>query len=484
VVKTSDRGQTWTKLISGTTEVLFGVDCLRTTICLAAGSFGTVLVTVDGSTWIQEQLPTANVMLAVAFWDPGSVWVVGEGGSIFANRQLLNLCDSVNSGIPTLATQGDYVGFIGSANGCTDPEFKWFLQAPGGSWVAKTGWVGMMTGWVWQTTNLTPPGVYGVGVWARQRGSTAKYETYFLGTLTLLSSRCTSVGIELQPNQIGTQATFAVGRTGCPGPYYRYWVLPPGGSWTTKVLRTTSEMFTWDTAGLASGTYQVGVWATENGPTSAHDAYAITTYALGTGNCISAGMSPDLESPQPPSPTVTFTATSNSCTSPQYEFRLQSPGGAWTVKQPLSNTATWSWNTAGLKPGLYEYGVWVKQAGSVAPYDAYFIGTYQLLPVRCNAVIIATSPTSPAAPGESITLSASVPSLQSPGCSDPRYQFWVLAPGATAWRVIRPYAAGATFDWDTTGLAPGPYRLGVWARQNGSLSSYETYAQSTFWIGT
>ena len=128
--------------------------------------------------------------------------------------------------------------------------------------------------------------------------------------------------------------------------------------------------------------------------------------------------------------------------------------------------------------------MWVKQAGSTAAHDAYFIGSYQLVPARCNAVLVANSPDEPGAAGEPVTLTASVPSLQNPTCSDPRYQFWMQAPGATTWQVIRPYAAGASFTWDTTGLAPGPYRLSVWAKQNGSPASYETYALSTFWIGT
>lgn len=163
---------------------------------------------------------------------------------------------------------------------------------------------------------------------------------------------------------------------------------------------------------------------------------------------------------------------------------MKAPGGAWTIKQPFSGLASWAWNTVGLAPGLYQYGVWVKQAGSTAAYDAYFIGSYQLVAARCSGVLLTNSPDSPGASGQTITLTASVPGLQNPTCTDPRYEFWVLAPGTTTWKVIRPYAAGATFDWDTSGLAPGPYRLGVWAKQSSSASSYDTYAQSMFWIGT
>jgi hypothetical protein len=39
--------------------------------------------------------------------------------------------------------------------------------------------------------------------------------------------------------------------------------------------------WTWNTTGLATGSYQVGVWARQTGSTSAHDAYFIGTFELG-----------------------------------------------------------------------------------------------------------------------------------------------------------------------------------------------------------
>ncbi len=74
-----------------------------------------------------------------------------------------------------------------------------------------------------------------------------------------------------------------------------------------------------------------------------------------------------------------------------------------------------------------------------------------------------------------------------------------MPPPGSAWSVAQPYSAGNTLTWDTTGLAPGPYRIGVWARSSGSSSpyrigvwarssgsssSYESYAIITFWVGT
>src|SRR5207302_7071622 len=110
---------------------------------------------------------------------------------------------------------------------------------------------------------------------------------------------------------------------------------------------------------------------------NAYESYAITSFTLGVAGCTSAGVSPNLASPQAVGTSIGFTAMSTGCTAPQYEFWLLAPGGAWTVKQGYGAGA-WSWTTMGLAPGTYQVGVWARQAVSGASYDAYFIGTYQL----------------------------------------------------------------------------------------------------------
>jgi hypothetical protein len=69
----------------------------------------------------------------------------------------------------------------------------------------------------------------------------------------------------------------------------------------------------------------------------------------------------------------------------------------------------------------------------------------------------------------------------SAGCGTPEYEFWKLPPGGS-WTIIGAYPATNPFAWDTTGLAPGPYQVGVWARQTGSTNSYDSYAIITFWV--
>src|SRR5438445_6904781 len=78
----------------------------------------------------------------------------------------------------------------------------------------------------------------------------------------------------------------------------------------------------------------------------------------------------------------------------------------------------------------------------------------------CTSVSESAAPASQATTGTTITFTASAS-----GCPHPLYQFWILAPGRS-WQIAQAYSAGATFSWNTTGLAPGSYLYTVWARDS------------------
>ena len=383
----------------------------------------------------------------------------------------------MSPGIASPQTPGATITFTATSTGCaTTPQYRFFIQPPGGAWTAKTAY-GAAT-FAWSTTGLAP-GIYGVGVWVRSVGSTAGHESYWLGTYTLTLPRCTATGLStaaVSPQAPGAIVAWSGWSAGCASPEYRYWLLV-NGKWTTEQNYSTSS-WSWNTAGLPAGIYQVGVWAREHGSASAYEAYGFDTFALRTGSCTSADLNPNVAAPQTPGASITFTATSNSCNAPSYEFWLLPPGGTWTVKRTWG-AATWTWNTGAYAPGTYQVGVWVKQAGSTAAHNAYYIGSFQLSVANCTSASIFAAPGSPQAPGRAITLTGT-----STACPAPTYEFWILAPSATAWSVVQAYGTGTTFAWTTTGLATGLYELGVWARQRGSTRSHDSYAITTFWLGT
>src|SRR5579864_3739593 len=205
-------------------------------------------------------------------------------------------------------------------------------------------------------------------------------------------SGCRSVTLSANPSSsdvVGSSPLFTAAASGCPNasPLYQFWTLAPGASsWTQAQSYSPTATFTWSTVGLAPGTYSVSVWARDAGSTGAYgnslgrwDAYTSMQYTLTTSGtpCSSAGISPDKASPQTGGVTVTFTATSTGCTSPEYEYWFKLPGGSYALARAYGG-ATLAWNTNGAPVGAYQIIVWVREIGSSAPYETFAAIAYTL----------------------------------------------------------------------------------------------------------
>jgi cell wall-associated protease len=124
--------------------------------------------------------------------------------------------------------------------------------------------------------------------------------------------------------------------------------------------------------------------------------------------------------------------------------------------------------------GTYQVGVWARQAGSTAAYDAYFIETFQVAGPPCASAGLTASPASPQPSGTAVTFTAT-----SSGCTAPQYEFLGQGPGG-AWRVIQPMSTSNTFKWNSAGSPSGQYGVVVWALAPGSTADYDTYAMAAF----
>src|SRR4029077_16266870 len=81
----------------------------------------------------------------------------------------------------------------------------------------------------------------------------------------------------------------------------------------------------------------------------------------------------------------------------------------------------------------------------------------------CPSVSDSASPPSTAPAGTAVTIT-----VAAPGCPNPTFEFWVLAPGAGLYTKGRVYDPSAAFGWSTIGLAKGTYRITVWVRDASS----------------
>ncbi|HKW70150.1 MAG TPA: hypothetical protein VJP81_06155, partial [Candidatus Dormibacteraeota bacterium] len=249
----------------------------------------------------------------------------------------------------------------------------------------------------------------------------------------------------------------------------------PGGQWTILQGFTASSSYVWNTNGLTTGTYLFDIWVRQSGSTAQYEAHISPnpTYTLFTGPaCTGANLAFSATSPQPPGTQITLNASATGCPNPTYEFWIQAPGGSWNIVQGYGTSSQYVWNTNGAATGTYLFDVWVRQTASGAQYEAHLSPnpafTIQTGP-PCTSVTLNFNPASPQHPGTPIQLNA-----VATGCPDATYEFWVQAPGGQ-WTIVQGFSANATFNWSTTGLAPGTYLFDVWVREAGSTGQYEAH---------
>ena len=409
--------------------------------------------------------------------EAGGQVFVGSDTVIRSFNLVVNVCPSVTASAAPASpqTSGTPVTVTAVASGCPNPRYEFWILPPAGSWTIAQPYSSTAT-YNWNTTGLAA-GTYSYSVWVRDASSAASYDSFFPGTAyTLTTTACNSVtasAAPASPQTVGTPVTITASASGCTA-RYEFWILPPGGSWAIAQPYSGTATFNWTTTGLPAGTYNYSVWARDNASAAAYDTYFPgTAYVLTSAACSSVTASAAPASPQSAGTPVTITATASGCPNARYEFWILPPGGSWTIMQAYSASATFNWNTTPTA-GVYRYSVWVRDNSSAAAYDTYFPGTtYTLTTTPCTSVTASAAPASPQAHGTTVTITASAS-----GCTNPRYEFWILAPGGS-WAIAQAYSSTATFSWNTTGLAAGVYRYSVWARDASSGAGYDTYFPGT-----
>jgi streptogramin lyase len=390
---------------------------------------------------------------------------------------------NISSSMTSPQTVGTAATWTGTANGCpnTPLGYQFWINPPGGSWTIVQPF-SSTNSFAW--TGATA-GTYQVGIWIKQAGSTSAYDNFALTTFTLTPTSpaqvCQSVSVGAappSPSPVGTTITFtASGATGCSTPRYRWWVRDQNGTWFLQQdYDVAGNTFTWSTAGGAS-TWLVGVWARQSGSTASYEAYSFVTYSLtvpAPQRCTSTSISPSLGSPQPPGPSIMFTATSLGCSSPEYRWWVRTLYLYWGLAQDYSmpgSSFTWPTN---LTPGIYLVGVWARQAGSLANYESFAIISFQVRPNATPCTSLTIWPTNGSAAND-ITSQPPQPvgttlvvRAQAGGCASPEFEFIWTADFLTFNR-IQPFGPASSLTWNTAGLPRGPYFVLVSARQPRSV---------------
>jgi hypothetical protein len=303
--------------------------------------------------------------------DPISTWEAYGSSTV-----TLTGCSSASLSPPSVAQPaGTTVNLTASSSGCPNPLYEFWIGYPNGSWSVAQGWGG--AAFPWNTSGLAP-GTYLVHVWANQQGApNTTWEAY--GSSSVALSVCTSAALApTNPSAAaGTAVNLTASSTGCASPQYELWVQYPNGSWHVG-RGWGGAAVSWSTVGLGPGTYNLHVWANNQGdPMASWEAYGSDTVTL--SGCTSASLAPPSGSATVGTK-VTFTASSSGCPSPIYEFWLQDPGGTWHPMQTfVPGGATWQWNSAGWPKGNYVIHVWANNSGAdTSTWETYGTATYTL----------------------------------------------------------------------------------------------------------
>ena len=276
------------------------------------------------------------------------------------------------------ALVGAAVTVTAAAAGCPNPRYEFWLLPPGSStWLlAREYSASAVFSWnAWAT-----PGTYRWSVWARDASSLGTTSTS-LGTWDaytapqyVVATPCSSVSVSAAPAMAPPGATVVISAAaiGCAHPLFEFFLLPPGSStWLLGQAYGSSATYSWNTAGYATGAYQISVWArdayspgTTTTTLGTWDAYKNVTYSLVTQcSSVTLGVSPAGSAKA--GSTLTVTAAASACANPQYAFWVLPPGSStWLVLRAYGSGGSATWNTAGEPAGTYRFAVWARDASS------------------------------------------------------------------------------------------------------------------------
>ena len=171
---------------------------------------------------------------------------------------------------------------------------------------------------------------------------------------------------------------------------------------------------------------------------------------------------------------VTWTATGAGGTPPYtYQFWLFD-GAAWSMVRDWDASNTWTWQPA--TPGSYQVQVWLRNAGSLALYDAYGQGAASVSPPPALTVTSVTPSLSGGIVGTPVTWSATAVY----GTGPYTFQFWVF--DGAQWSLGQDWSPSSTWTW--TPSAPGTYSFQVWARNTGSSARLDAFRSFGPYVAT
>jgi hypothetical protein len=228
--------------------------------------------------------------------------------------------------------------------------------------------------WTWNTTEAAA-GPYTIVAYVRSVGSTASSEAGTSLDYQILPASPQATGVALSaspasPPPAGTKAFFTASASG-GGTYEYQFYLFDGVAYTLVQPYSQASTWTWNTNGVAAGTYNIAVFARSVGSAASSEAGTSINYQILPASPQASGVT--LTASPADSATAGTTAffigSASGGGTYEYQFYL-SDGATTTLVQPYSQATTWTWNTTGVTAGPYSIIVFTRSVGSAASSEA------------------------------------------------------------------------------------------------------------------
>jgi hypothetical protein len=261
----------------------------------------------------------------------------------------------------------------------------------------------------------------------------------------------------------GNPVTFTGTIIGVPGagPFeYLFERRPKGGSWSVVQPWGANDNLVWSTNGFAPGAYEMRMTARVAGGSSILGMSAIPFTLTST-----VSLSTNLTSPQNVGASVVFTGAATGGTGPfEYRFEGRAVGSpTWALAQDFTPADNWTWNTATVPAGNYEFRVLARPTGTTAETASATVGFV----LNLGTPTLSTNLASPQNVGASVVFTGAVAGVAGPL----EYRFEGRAVGSPTWALAQDYSALNNWTWNTATVPAGNYEFRVLARPTGSTVS-------------
>jgi hypothetical protein len=294
---------------------------------------------------------------------------------------------TLTANLPSPQTIGSSIRYDAQGlGGLGQYEYKFQLKN-GGVWTVVQAY-STTRSWTFDS-NTYPPGLYYISVYSRNLGSSASYEAFKLGNITIKEPPPPpTTGLKVTtstppPFIFGDDVLFQASGVGGSGEYEYKYSLHDGTSWTVVQDYSTTSTWNWVTGDYSTGRYIVSVYVRSLGSAASKESYFIRGYDIvfpppppATGANIAANFT----SPQLKGENITFTASGiGGSGAYEYRFSIKDDIG-WTESQAYSTNSNWTWNTSNVNitPGLYLISVYIRSFGSTSSYEAFDLVSFEI----------------------------------------------------------------------------------------------------------